>query len=88
MARLKPEDMEPVRDLLEQLGDVRQCLADVRDAAGNCDSFRLRVYDGQGLADMLIGSTHRQSNTVVLRGLEAMERELRVQLMTLQIEVA
>jgi hypothetical protein len=88
MAKLRAEDMEPVRELLERLGDVQQCIADVRDAQGDCDSFRVKVYDGQCLGDVLAGTTHRQSTTVVLRGLEAMERELRVQLMRLQIEVS
>jgi hypothetical protein len=87
MARLKPEDMEPVREMLNSIKDVQQCIEQVRYAAGDCDSFKVRVFDGQCMADVLIASTP-QSAVVVLRGLEAMERELRSQLQALQIEVA
>jgi hypothetical protein len=88
MATLRAQDMEPVRELLERLGDVQQCIRDVRDAQGDCDSFRVRVFDGQTIQECPVGFTGRQSTTVVLRGLEAMERELRSQLQALQIEVA
>jgi hypothetical protein len=87
MATLRAQDMEPVRELLNCIADVQQCISDVRNAAGDCDSFKVQVLDGQCIKDVLIASTP-QSAVVVLRGLEAMERELRVQLMTLQIEVS